>query len=298
MNESQFEMGEGRLVVRAPAKINLSLLIAGRRADGYHAIQTVMAKVTLYDLLVMERSETGGLDLNCGGRYSVEAGPDNLVAKAYHALCEMTGRRLDVCIRLEKNIPVGAGLGGGSSDAAAALLGLNRLFGLQLGAAELAAAAGRLGSDVAFFVGGPLAFCTGRGEKITLLAVDFPFQALLIIPNVNVSTKAVYENYEHDVQEYERQCGPIKKLIAKKKIDSLARLCTNMLEASCFSLYGELARLKSDVEALGIRPVCLSGSGSVMYCLSCDTGSDLERWQSRVREHLGCVSVIVSNNRW
>jgi len=298
MNEPQIETVDGGVRVRAPAKINLCLLIAGRRADGYHAIETVMAKVTLYDVLLMNPRATDGLELACDGRYSVEPGPDNLIARAHHLLCGMTGRRLDVRIRLEKNIPVGAGLGGGSSDAAATLIGLNRLFDLGMDDAELTAAAAQLGSDVPFFLNGPVAFCTGRGEKVTPLGVHFPFVALLLVPNVNVSTKAVYENYRHDPAAYERAAGPIKRLIAEKQIDSLARLCTNMLEPSCFALYGELARLKSDVEALGIRPVCLSGSGSAMYCLSCGTGSDLERWQSRIRERLGCESVIVGNNRW
>jgi len=298
MNEPQIETVDGGLRVRAPAKINLGLLIAGRRPDGYHAIETVMAKVTLYDVLDMHPGTADGLELACHGRYPVEPGPDNLVARAHRLLCEMTGRRLDVRIRLEKNIPVGAGLGGGSSDAAATLIGLNRLFDLGMDDADLTAAAAQLGSDVAFFLNGPVAFCTGRGEKVTPLGVHFPFVALLLVPNVNVSTKAVYENYRHDPAAYDRAAGPIKRLIAEKQIDSLARLCTNMLEPSCFALYGELARLKSDVEALDIRPICLSGSGSAMYCLCCGTGSDLERWQSRIREHLGCESVIVGNNRW
>jgi len=299
MNEPQFEsIPDGGLRVRAPAKINLSLLIAGRRADGYHAIETVMAKITLHDILEMTPTHGGGLELTCDGPYAVDPGPDNLVARAWRAVCDHVGSHLNVHIHLRKNAPVGAGLGGGSSNAAATVLGLDRLFGLGLAADERLGLAAELGSDVAFFLDGPLALCTGRGENVRPLDVEFPFRALLLTPNITVSTRAVYENYRHDAGLYERASTMMRDLIAKKKIASLAHLCTNMLESSCFALYGELARLKSDVEALGVRPVCLSGSGSAMYCLSCGTGSDLERAQSRIREHLGCKSVIVGNNRW
>ncbi|MBN1818459.1 MAG: 4-(cytidine 5'-diphospho)-2-C-methyl-D-erythritol kinase [Sedimentisphaerales bacterium] len=285
-------------MARAPAKINLSLLIAGKRPDGYHEIDTIMAKIDLFDELVLEPAGHGGLELICSGQYKVDSGSDNLTAKAYRILCDSIGRSLDVRITLTKNIPIGAGLGGGSSDAATTLLGLNRLFELGLDRQTLSKLAARLGSDVVFFLGGPLALCRGRGEIIKEILSDFLFRAILILPDVSVSTKMVYENYIHSEAMYERRSSQINALLAKKKIDSVAQLCTNMLETSCFALHGELATLKSRIASLGFGPVCLSGSGSAMFCLPIGTTENIEHCRSILQERIGCRSVIVNNIRW
>ncbi|MBN1126404.1 MAG: 4-(cytidine 5'-diphospho)-2-C-methyl-D-erythritol kinase [Sedimentisphaerales bacterium] len=298
MELQQFEKTDMGLKVRAPAKINLSLLIAGKRPDGYHEIDTIMTKIDLFDELIFVPGGEGGLELICSGQYKVNSGPDNLITNAHHLICDTIGRILSVRIHLRKNIPVGAGLGGGSSDAAATLLGLNRLFEIGLDQKAVWKLASQLGSDVAFFLGGPLALCRGRGEKIKEIRSDFHFQAILILPDISVSTRMVYENYEHDKEEYKRLCGSINSLLTKKKIDSVAQMCTNMLETSCFALHGELAKLKSRIESLGFGPVCLSGSGSAMYCLPIGTTEDIERCQSILHERIGCRSVIVNNIRW
>ena len=154
-----------RLVVRAPAKINLSLLVAGKRDDGYHDIETVMAKVDLYDELYFSPGEKGVIELVCEGEYPAPEGEENLVYQACSLLCERVGVEPGFNIRLVKHIPAGAGLGGGSSDAAAALVGLNEFAGLGIGKDKLSEMAAELGSDVCFFLGGPLAFCRGHPGK-------------------------------------------------------------------------------------------------------------------------------------
>ncbi len=294
----QFSVAGDRLLVRAPAKINLSLLIAGRRPDGFHEIETLMAKVDLYDELVFERGEKDGIELICRGQHWAPEGNANLVYRACEALYEAAGVEAPVRVTLTKNIPAGSGLGGASSDAAAALLGLNRFANLRAETGDITEIACRLGSDVAFFFDGPLAFCTARGEKIRRIEKIFSFRAVLAIPGVNVSTKRVYANYMHNQGLYDELSGKIKGLIEKNRIDLLAAMCANMLEKSCFELYAQLSELKSGLDALGVGTVCLSGSGSAMFCMVANAALDLGRYQSRLTDSFGCESVVVSNNRW
>ena len=128
----QFESLETGLLVRAPAKLNLSLLIAGRRPDGFHEIETIIAKINFFDELFIEPAEKGTIELKCSGPYWAPDGEDNLVYKACKKLLEFCKSNLSVKVHLTKNIPAGSGLGSASSDAAAALLGLNKLFNLDL----------------------------------------------------------------------------------------------------------------------------------------------------------------------
>ncbi len=292
----QFAAIDDKLLVRAPAKINLSLLIAGKRPDGFHEIETVMAKVDLYDELFFEKIDHGGINLVCEGKYKVTDDKDNLVYKAVEILCDSEKIKPDIKITVKKNIPIGAGLGGGSSDAAATLLGLNQFLNMNLSDEKLHTLAASLGSDMNFFLGSPLAFCTGRGEKIEKIEKIFPFKAILLIPNITVPTKEVYVNYKHDADLYESLSKAIDGLIREKNVDLLAKMCANMLAKSCFDLHHELADLKSRVEGLGLPNVVLSGSGSAMYCLL--TGEEsVGRYQAAIRS-VGCDCVVVSNNRW
>ena len=296
--KKQIEEIGGGLLVRAPEKLNLSLLIAGKRDDGFHEIETVMAKIDLCDELFFEPGEDkGGIELICEGKYEAPMGHENLVYRACSMLCEAAGVSGSVKVTLKKNIPIGSGLGGGSSDAAAALIGLNRFAGFGLGQEELGELACRLGSDVAFFLNGPLAVCTGRGEKIREIDEKFSFRAILFLPGINVSTKRVYENYTHNQDEYDRLSTEINGLIAKKRIDLVSEMYVNILECSCFDLYRELGELKCRIETLVDGRLCLSGSGSSMFCLF-ENDERAVRCQHKLEEEIGCKSIIVSNNRW
>ena len=296
--KNQFSEVAGKLLVRAPAKLNLTLLIAGKRPDGYHEIETVMAKVDWYDELLFEPGADDRIELVCKGPRWAPHGEANLVHQACRMLYDFTGARPGIKLTLTKNIPAASGLGGGSSDAAAALIGLNRFAQLGAGADKLFEIAARLGSDVPFFLGGPLALCKGRGEKIDEFAEEFSFQAILVLPGIRVSTKRVYENYIHDHKLYNDFSSKINKFIAEKKIDFLTKMCANMLARSSFQLYERLADLKARIETLGIGPVALSGSGSVMYWVVGSDGQDVKHYQSMLNDVVGCESVIVHNNRW
>jgi 4-diphosphocytidyl-2-C-methyl-D-erythritol kinase len=311
-DKDQFEtLGDG-LLVRAPAKINLSLLIAGKRLDGFHEIETIMAKVNLYDEILIRRGEKTGIELVCTGPNWAPEGEENLVHKAAKMLLESCppshsplrwakegGREANIKITLTKNIPAGSGLGSASSDAAATLLGLNKYLDLQLPNTELAKLAIQLGSDVAFFLDGPLAFCTGKGEKIKKLDENFNFLVLSILPVVSASTKKVYANYKHNPPLYKKLSVQINDLLEKNRIDLVPKMCANMLEISCFSLYKELADLKAKIESLGIRPLCLSGSGSALFYIIDNSNVEKGREnRDKLEEKTGCKSVIVSNNKW
>jgi 4-diphosphocytidyl-2-C-methyl-D-erythritol kinase len=296
--EKQIEISGKGLKVLAPAKINLTLLVAGQRADGYHNIETIMAKLGWYDEIFLERAGKKGIELICKGRWSPE-GEENLVYKAWRLIKEEAGIKEDVRIILTKNIPSGTGLGSGSSDAAATLIGVNKLLGLGMSRAKLGKMAIRLGSDVPFFLDGPLAFCTGRGEKIKKFKEKFNFLAVLALSNVSVSTKMVYENYKHNDKVYKDLKRQINQFVGKKRIDLAAKICANMLLTSCLDLNERLLDLKERIESLTGERLCLSGSGSSMfYILRKGQEKKAEEIRGKISEIKGCECIILKNNRW
>ena len=295
----QFErVGDG-LLVRAPAKINLSLLIAGKRPDGFHELETIMAKIDWCDELLIQPGGQGGIEFVCRGPEWAPQSEDNLVYRAADLVFRTCGGAANVRLTLIKNVPAGTGLGSASSDAAATLMGLNRYLNLRLPADSLSDMAARLGSDVAFFLNGPLAFCTGRGERIQKLIQRFPFTALLILPSISVSTKEVYAHYVHDPALYRQWKQEINTHMEKNRVDLVANMCANMLRRTCFQLFEELDALKQVVESLGVGPICLSGSGSAMFSILGDQDMErLENLRDKITDELGCRCIVVGNNRW
>jgi 4-diphosphocytidyl-2-C-methyl-D-erythritol kinase len=178
-------------------------------------------------------------------------------------------------------------------------MGLNNLLGLKVSEEKLSGMASRLGSDVPFFLGGPLALCSGRGEKIEKIERIFRFSAILVVPDVSVCTKEVYDNFKQEPAVYEDLNSRINQHIEKNRIDLVAHLCANMMLGSCFQLYKELAKLKTKIEDTGAGPVCLSGSGSALYVLF--EGAEEQKakmWQGKLTKSVDCESVIVNSNRW
>lgn len=295
----QIRIQKDALSVLAPAKINLSLLIAGKRPDGFHELETLMAKVDWYDEIHLQPGRKAGVELVCEGPFWAPTGTDNLV---YRAAALLLGNHLsDVNLRitLRKNIPSGTGLGSASSDAAATLIGLNHYLKLNLDERQLFALAAELGSDVSFFLNGPLSFCTGKGEKITKLDEIFSFLALVILPNISVSTKKVYENYIHKPALYRMLSQQINLYIKEKKIDLVVKMCANMLQESCFELEKSLAELRETVKSLGVGPCCLSGSGSALFCIfESEDEPKAIRSKRSIERQTGCGTVIVRNNHW
>ena len=296
----QFEMTDHGLLVRAPAKINLSLLIAGKRDDGFHNIETIMAKVDYSDELLINKSSLPGIHLTCAGPHWAPQGPENLVFKAAKLLCEDCDLSPSLELTLTKNIPAGTGLGSGSSDAAATLMGINHLLDLRLPKTKLASLAAKLGSDVAFFIYGPLSYCTGKGELIDELSPFFKFTAILILPSISISTPKVYRAYTHNADIYTQLHQEINAHIKENRIDFVANMCANMLSSSCFGMERDLAEAKERIERRGIGNICLSGSGSAMYCIVDPATSDarLDSLRNAISQETGYRSVIIHSIRW
>ncbi|MHC4289768.1 MAG: 4-(cytidine 5'-diphospho)-2-C-methyl-D-erythritol kinase [Planctomycetota bacterium] len=294
----QFEHTDAGLIVRAPAKINLSLLITGKRPDGFHGIETVMAKVNWYDELLFEPPQQEGIDLICTGPYWAPDGEENLIYRACQMLYERAGVPANVRVTLTKNIPAGTGLGSASSDAAAALMGLNRFANLKQPDSVLNEICASLGSDINFFLGGALGYCIGRGEKIEKMNADYNFSACLLLPDISVSTKDVYGNYTHAHEKYLELSEKINPLLRKKSVDSVAKICANMLAESCFGLYPELEQIKQDCERLCNLSVCLSGSGSAMFVLTPEPSEKFSRMREYMKKKYNCESRVIYNNRW
>jgi len=297
--KEQFETTKKGLLVRAPAKINLSLLIAGKRPDGFHEIETIMAKINYCDELLIQTGQKPGIELICKGTYQVPQGKGNLVYRACESFMKACGKNHDIRITLTKNIPPGSGLGSASSDAAATLMALNKFLKFPLSTSKLFELAPGLGSDVAFFLNGPLALCLGKGEKIKKINKNFNFLAILILPDVNVSTKRIYENYQHNSALYKSLRDKINGHIQKNRFDLAYKMCANMLEKYSFDIYNKLGELKNRLESLVVRPVCLSGSGAGMfYIVEGRNKNKALKLKQKVEERVGCKIIIVSNNRW
>ena len=247
------------LVLKTPAKLNLCLRVLGLRADGYHEIVTWMQQVSLYDEV---RIEPGGERiLVYADRDDVPGGRENIVHRAARALRAASGRKtLGARISLKKNIPAGAGLGGGSGNAAGALWALNRAWNLGMGRAELCKVAAQVGSDVPFFLGGPAAVCRGRGERVEAKEALRSGWFLLVKPPVALSTPEVYgwsrERLGREGRDFDETNGPAR----------LGRYeYGNDLEGIVFPRFPELERLCAVLVRQGAVRAMMSGSGSAVF---------------------------------
>jgi 4-diphosphocytidyl-2-C-methyl-D-erythritol kinase len=243
----------------APAKVNLSFEIKGRRADGFHEIETLMTPISLADRLTVERAgNEGRIDFSCDDS-SLPIGDDNLVVRAAKLFRERAGITAGIAIALEKKIPHGAGLGGGSSDAASALLGLNELFEAGLPSEKLMKLAAQLGSDVPFFLAGSAAVCRGRGDLVTPIALDAKFPLLLLKPDFGVPTPWAYAQWKESCElpgvDYSPQeFGGIRFV--------------NDLEKPVFEKFVFLARLKTWLrQQPEVAVALMSGSGSTVFAV-------------------------------
>jgi 4-diphosphocytidyl-2-C-methyl-D-erythritol kinase len=255
------------LAVSAPAKLNLFLRVLGRETDGYHGLETLFCLVDLADELHGERRDGSGVTIEVDG---ADVGPpdQNLAARAAALVLHATGNRFRVHLRLTKRIPVQAGLGGGSSDAAAALVLVNQLAGSVVPRHELLQLAAGLGSDVPFCLsGGPLALAWGRGERLLQLPPLPTAPVLLLLPPVPISTAEAYGWVDSARQTAGRRGAVALDLDALSRWGDIGRMAGNDFESPVFGRY---PAVRAAFEALvGTRPlVCrMSGSGSALFAV-------------------------------
>ncbi len=243
------------LVIQAFAKLNLGLRVLGRRPDGYHEIETLFQSIDLHDTLTLEPLEQPGIELKITSPWPLSEGPENLVYRAAGLVAAKLPN--GVRILLEKRIPVGAGLGGGSSDAAATLVGLNELFQLELSGADLHTLACELGSDVPYFLVGGLCRGQGRGELLEKLSTQFEgYSFVLVSPQCALPTEAVYREY--DALRARGWPRPAAQLC--ESVD-----CANDLEEAAMRLCPTLRGLRQALTQLQPDLVGMSGSGPTYY---------------------------------
>jgi 4-diphosphocytidyl-2-C-methyl-D-erythritol kinase len=260
-----FPVGPTGLVVAAPAKLNLFLEVRGRRADGYHDLETLMVGVNVYDTLTIRPRDDDQFHLSCD-RPDLTTGPDNLVLKAATRLRLRGGNEaLGADLHLAKRIPTQAGLAGGSSDAAAALVGLNRVWNLDLPRAALAAVAAEVGSDVAFFLDLPAAWCTGRGEVVTPEPGGAALDVVLVLPPVGLSTPAVFRRLA--VPAAPRSGDAVRAAFRAGDAEAVGAALFNRLQEPAFALAPDVSRVYSRLAALDPVGCRMSGSGSAVFAV-------------------------------
>jgi 4-diphosphocytidyl-2-C-methyl-D-erythritol kinase len=258
--------------VRAPAKVNLFLEVLAKRPDGYHDIATLMVAVSLYDTLDFKEDSSGLVRLSCDFP-GLSTGPDNLVLRAAEMLRRHTGSTRGAAIRLAKRIPMAAGLAGGSTDAAATLAGLNRLWSLGLTARELAAIGAEIGSDVPFFFSTPAAWCTGRGEQTTPWPLGRTLQLVLVCPPAGLSTAEVYHGVT--VPERPESGEELRQAAADGNVEEIGRRLHNRLQPVAERLCPPVAVLYRRLVKFGTAGQLMSGSGASLFALCRDHGEAL-----------------------
>ena len=193
------ELSSTKICVKSPAKINLHLEIIGKRKDGYHELAMIMQNIDLYDYIELENNQVGEIELNSDCK-NLSLNNDNLILKAANYIKEISNnKKLGANIFLKKNSPIGAGLAGGSSNAAATLIGLNKLWDLRLDYDTIISLSAKLGSDVPFFVNGGCQFCFGRGEILEEYNSKFDYGVILLKnPKISISTVDTYKKYSEE----------------------------------------------------------------------------------------------------
>lgn len=258
-------MGFLKLLVKAPAKINLSLDVLHKRPDGYHEVEMIMTTIDLADRLELSLLEKDEIQIVSHNRF-VPDDDRNLAYQAAQLLKERFQVKQGVLIAIEKTIPVAAGLAGGSSDAAAALRGLNKLWNLGLTLDELASLGSEIGSDVSFCVYGGTALATGRGEIVSELPVPPTCWVILAKPFIGVSTADVYRRLDLTKMKHPHTNGMIDAI----KMKNYTQVCENVgnvLEEVTLNLYPEVAHIKEQMKRFGADAVLMSGSGPTVFCL-------------------------------
>lgn len=263
---SSFDLG-----LSSPSKVNLFFRVLSRRPDGFHEIASLYQAVGLCDTLYFRKS--GHLNVTCS-HPSLSTGESNLVTKAARLFFQKTGIKSAADIHLVKNIPVEAGLGGGSGDAATTLWGLNELYGRPVDLFKLIEWGATLGSDVAFFFSSGSAYCTGRGEKLeSLPPLDLPAKVTIVKPQEGLSTPVVYKSCR--VGDFPTR-SPKESLLSfqQGKGDFY-----NDLEIPAFFLLPSLKEIKTLLESSGFSHALLCGSGTAFFCLGEGSLEETDRWQ-------------------
>jgi 4-diphosphocytidyl-2-C-methyl-D-erythritol kinase len=259
---SKRSRGRAQVVLRTSAKVNLALEVLGKRGDGYHEIATVLQAVDLFDRLKLEAADTLSLHTDDP---DLPTDDGNLVMRAARLLRKAAGIEAGARIRLSKRIPVAAGLGGGSSDAAATLWGLSQLWRLRWPKARLQEMAVELGMDVPFFLGTGRAVARGRGERLTTLPGGGGYALVLVNPRVPLSTREVYGRVPAGWRAEATGTERVIEALRTRNVNTVASALTNNLESVVEPVLPVIGRMKAALLAAGALGAIMSGSGPTVF---------------------------------
>lgn len=254
------------LKLKAPAKINYRLDVLRKRPDGYHDLRMVMQRIDLCDDIHIALSGHAGIRVTCG-RAGVPEGPENIAWRAADALLKLSGKAVGLDIAITKNIPVAAGLGGGSSDGAAVLMGVNELLGLGLDDGRLMEIGVKLGADVPFFIFKKTALAEGIGEKLSPIDRMPPAWLVLVNPNIHVSTAWVYQNLQLTTRNDDHIISCFYGSVA-----DVCAILSNDLETVTIRRFPVIGEIKERLLALGACGALMSGSGPTVFGVFADEG--------------------------
>lgn len=251
---------------KAYGKINLCLDVTGKREDGYHLVRMIMQTVDIYDTVTIEKNDSGKVTLEVEGS-TLSAGPDNLVCRAAELMRTEYGIRDGLAIRLEKHIPIAAGMAGGSADAAAVLVGIRDLYGLFVGNVRLRELGLMLGADIPYCIEGGTALCEGIGEVLTALPDWMQCRLVVVKPDIDVSTPWVYRGFD-SIPEGEIRHPDVDGMvdaIKKRNLAAMAACCGNVLEQKTGSVYPVIGELESVLKQEGALNAVMTGSGPTVF---------------------------------
>ena len=251
------------LTLNAYAKINVGLRITGRRDDGYHSLKTMYQTVNIYDKVTLSLKDEPGISFKWYGE-NVPDGDDNICSKAAKSFFKFIGEEKGVSIKLEKTLPVGSGLGGGSSDAACVIRGLNELLDIKLSAQNMENIAAELGADIPFFIRGGCQYAEGIGDELSPGELSENWVLLLVVPDIHINTSWAYESVKP--LSLTRNINDVNLASFPHNGDAKNRkLFRNDFEPLIFSKYPEIGDIKKDLLKSEAVFASLSGSGSAVY---------------------------------
>ena len=262
-----------KIRVRAHAKINLYLDVVGKREDGYHNLETVFHSIGLHDDVIIRKQDTKDITIHCE-HPAVPSDASNLAYRAAEHLSDVVGGIGGMSIKIQKRIPIAAGLAGGSANAAAVLHGVNELFGLGFTQEKLMRFGSQLGADVPFCLHGGAALGTGIGDQLTRLPALSDLPLLLLNPGIQISTAAVFKKLNFSLTNRENAGIIITTQIEKGDVFGIAEGLYNRLEVPVFAQYPEIAALKTELSTqAGCSGALMSGSGATLFAIMQDSES-------------------------
>lgn len=287
------------LKVKSPAKINLSLRVLRRRPDGYHDLVTLFHRISLADEIKI-RQNSKGFELRCSDPL-LPVDEKNLITKTYRLLQQRFPKLPGVSVFLTKKVPVGAGLGGGSGNAAAFLLGMKRLFRLKMSQSEMMALGGRLGADIPFFIlNCNQAMGLGKGEKLKKLSLKRKLYFVLAASSEGLSTRDVYENMKGKIRpvsltKVSREITMLCAFLARKKVAQAGAFLSNDLEYSAFEIRPSLRNIIESFKKRGIQLTRMTGSGPTVFGI-CFSLREAERAAKDLRKDLPANKILICSS--